>query len=66
MSGSSKVRNKIDKLSGRARQAFGEAIGDRRMAGEGRRRQLASDVRGAGEKLKDALRSGRGRRRTVR
>ncbi|MEV6066734.1 CsbD family protein [Nocardia sp. NPDC052001] len=62
MSGGNKFKNKIDKLTGRARQLAGDALGDRRMSGRGRREQIQADLRDAGEKVKDAVRSGRGRR----
>ncbi|MET9492466.1 CsbD family protein [Nocardia sp. NPDC006630] len=62
MSNTNKIRNKFDRLTGQAKQFAGETLGDRRMAGAGRRKQLKADLKDVGEKLKDAIGSGRTRR----
>lgn len=62
MNGGNKIRNKVDRIRGRVRQFAGETLGDRRMAGEGRRLQRRADLKDVGEKLKDAVRPRRARR----
>ncbi|WP_327138965.1 CsbD family protein [Nocardia sp. NBC_01327] len=62
MTSTNKIRNKFDRLTGQAKQLAGETLGDRRMAGAGRRKKMKADLKGVGEKVKDALRSGRTRR----
>ncbi|MGB7166056.1 MAG: CsbD family protein [Mycobacterium sp.] len=62
MSATNKLRNKVQKLSGRAKETIGRATGDRKLENRGVRDQFESDVKGAGEKVKDALRGRRPRR----
>ncbi|MFI1912959.1 CsbD family protein [Nocardia sp. NPDC020380] len=59
---SGKIRNKIDKFGGQVREATGQVLGDQRMVDRGRRTQLKADLRNVGERVKDAVRSGRPRR----
>jgi uncharacterized protein YjbJ (UPF0337 family) len=62
MSASRKARNKIDRVTGQAKEKIGQATGNARLRDEGVVDQLKADVRSTGERVKDALR-GRGRRR---
>lgn len=55
MSGSDKARNQAQGLLGKAKAAFGRLTGDRTIENEGRGDQPKSDLKGAGEKVKDAF-----------
>jgi uncharacterized protein YjbJ (UPF0337 family) len=55
MSGSDKVSNKIDDVSGKAKEATGKVTGDRSTEAEGKRDQAKADLKDAGEKVKDAF-----------
>jgi uncharacterized protein YjbJ (UPF0337 family) len=55
MSGADKVKNKIDDLGGRAKEAIGKATGDNDTRNEGRADQARSSLKDAGEKVKDAF-----------
>jgi len=55
MSGSDKARNRAQGLLGKAKAAFGRLTGDRTIENEGRGDQTKSDLKGAGEKVKDAF-----------
>jgi uncharacterized protein YjbJ (UPF0337 family) len=55
MSGADKVKNKIDDLGGRAKEAIGKATGDPDTRSEGRADQARSSLKDAGEKVKDAF-----------
>lgn len=57
MSATNKLRNKVQKLSGRAKETIGRATGNRRVGD-----QFKSDLKDAGEKVKDTFRGRRGRR----
>lgn len=61
MSATNKLRNKLQKLCGRAKETIGRATGERNLENRGVRDQFKSDLKGAGEKVKDAFR-GRGGR----
>jgi uncharacterized protein YjbJ (UPF0337 family) len=56
MSGADKVKNKIEDLGGRAKEAIGKATGDPDTRNEGRADQARSSLKDAGEKVKDAFR----------
>ena len=56
MSATDKIRNKIDNLAGKAKEALGNATGDARTRDAGRSDQARSNFRDAGEKIKDAFR----------
>lgn len=66
MSGADKARNKLNKVSGRAKEAVGRATGNRRLETEGRNDQRRADLKDAGEKIKDVFRPRGSRRRTER
>ena len=55
MSGTDKAKNKIDEMGGKAKEALGRATGDRSTENEGRKDQAKSDLKQAGEKVKDAV-----------
>ena len=61
MSATDKARNKLHKLGGRVRESIGRATGDRDLENRGVADRVKSDLKDAGEKVKDAFR-GRGGR----
>ncbi len=56
MSTEDKVKNKIEDLGGRAKEAIGKATGNEDTRNEGRADQVKSNLKDAGEKVKDAFR----------
>ncbi len=50
-----KAKNKAQSLEGDAKQKVGEATGDDSMKAEGKKDQVVGDLKGAGEKVKDAF-----------
>jgi uncharacterized protein YjbJ (UPF0337 family) len=55
MSNEDKLKNKIEDLGGRAKEAIGKATGDHDTKNEGRADQAKSSLKDAGEKVKDAF-----------
>lgn len=55
MSNQDKLKNKIEDLGGRAKEAIGRATGDHETRDEGRADQAKSNLKDAGEKVKDAF-----------
>jgi uncharacterized protein YjbJ (UPF0337 family) len=55
MSATDKAKNAIDDVAGKAKEAFGKATGDRSTEAEGKGDQAKSDLKDAGEKVKDAF-----------
>jgi uncharacterized protein YjbJ (UPF0337 family) len=55
MSGTDKAKNKAQDLGGKAKEAVGNVTGDKDMKAEGKGDQSKSDLKGAGEKVKDAF-----------
>ncbi|MEB4209821.1 CsbD family protein [Mycobacterium sp. 94-17] len=55
MSAEDKIKNKIEDLGGRAKEAVGNATGDDDTKNEGRVDQAKSSLKDAGEKVKDAF-----------
>ncbi|MFD4356656.1 CsbD family protein [Nocardia sp. NPDC058519] len=51
-----KAKNKAEELAGKAKEAAGRATDDRDLENEGRGEQVKSNLKGAGEKVKDAFR----------
>ncbi|MGI8775023.1 MAG: CsbD family protein [Actinomycetota bacterium] len=49
-----KARNKGEELKGKVKEGVGSATDDEQMEGEGRVEQGKSNVKQAGEKIKDA------------
>ncbi len=55
MSNEDKLKNKIEDLGGRAKEAVGKVTGDHETRDEGRADQAKSSLKDAGEKVKDAF-----------
>jgi uncharacterized protein YjbJ (UPF0337 family) len=62
MSATNKLRNKLQRVSGRAKESIGRVTRDRNLESRGVGDQLKADVKDVGEKAKDAFRGRRGRR----
>ena len=56
MSSEDKIRNKVDELAGKAKEAAGRATDHPDLEAEGRGQQATSNLEQAGEKVKDAFR----------
>lgn len=52
-----KIANKADDLGGKAKEAAGKATDNERLEAEGKGDQTKSDLKQAGEKVKDAFKS---------
>jgi uncharacterized protein YjbJ (UPF0337 family) len=55
MSTEDKASNKKQDIKGKVQETVGNATGDDELKGKGKGNQVASDVKQAGEKVKDAL-----------
>ena len=55
MSGMDKAKNKAQDLGGKAKEAAGKVTGDKDTKNEGKSDQAKSNVKDAGEKIKDAF-----------
>ena len=55
MSGTDKAKNKAQELGGKAKEAVGKVTGDERTRNEGQGDQAKSNLKDAGEKVKDAF-----------
>jgi uncharacterized protein YjbJ (UPF0337 family) len=55
MSAVDKFKNKVQDLTGKTKESTGRATGDASLESEGRTEQSKSDVKQAGEKIKDAF-----------
>ena len=55
MSALDKAKNAVEDLSGKAKEAAGKATGDKSTENEGKGDQAKSDIKDAGEKVKDAF-----------
>ncbi|MDD4867630.1 MAG: CsbD family protein [Mycobacterium sp.] len=55
MSGADKAKNKLDELGGKVKEAVGKVTGDKSTEHEGKRDQTKSNLKDAGEKVKDAF-----------
>jgi uncharacterized protein YjbJ (UPF0337 family) len=55
MSATDKIKNAIEDVEGKAKEALGRATGDHSTENEGRKDQAKSDVKNAGENVKDAF-----------
>jgi uncharacterized protein YjbJ (UPF0337 family) len=55
MSALDKAKNKIQNLGGQAKEATGRASDDKRTKNEGKVDQVKSNLKDAGEKVKDAF-----------
>jgi uncharacterized protein YjbJ (UPF0337 family) len=52
-----KVNNKADEVAGKVKKGVGKATGDKDLEAEGRLDEAKSDIKQAGEKIKDAFKS---------
>ncbi|GIF44215.1 CsbD family protein [Actinoplanes xinjiangensis] len=52
-----KVDNKAEELGGKVKEGVGKATDDERLEAEGKTDQKASNLKQAGEKIKDVFRS---------
>ena len=55
MSAVDKIKNAIEDVEGKAKEALGRATDDKSIENEGRRDQAKADLKDAGEKVKDAF-----------
>lgn len=55
MSATDKIKNAIDDVAGKAKEAWGEATDDDSTKNEGKVDQAKADLKDAGEKVKDAF-----------
>ena len=55
MSGTDKAKNQAENVKGKAKEAVGRIKGDAPAEDRGRRKQAKSDLKNAGEKVKDAF-----------
>jgi uncharacterized protein YjbJ (UPF0337 family) len=55
MSTADKASNKKQDIKGKVQEKVGQATGDDELEGKGKGNQVVSDVKQAGEKVKDAL-----------
>jgi uncharacterized protein YjbJ (UPF0337 family) len=55
MSATDKAKNKIEDVGGKAKEGVGRVTGDRSQEEEGKRDQAKSDLKNAGENVKDAF-----------
>jgi uncharacterized protein YjbJ (UPF0337 family) len=56
VSGADKAKNKAQDLGGKAKEAVGKVTGDKSTENEGKGDQAKSNLKDAGEKVKDAFR----------
>jgi uncharacterized protein YjbJ (UPF0337 family) len=57
MSAVDKAKNKVENLGGQAKEAAGAATGDKSTENEGKLDQVKSNLKDAGEKVKDAFKN---------
>ncbi|NLE82010.1 MAG: CsbD family protein [Rhodococcus sp.] len=50
-----KAKNKVEEAAGKAKEKLGQATGDHETEAEGRADQTKSNLKQAGEKVKDAF-----------
>ncbi len=55
MSATDKIKNAIEDVEGKGKEGLGKATGDRSTENEGRKDQAKSDLKDAGENVKDAF-----------
>jgi uncharacterized protein YjbJ (UPF0337 family) len=55
MSATDKAKNAIEDVEGKAKEGLGRVTGDRDTENEGRKDQAKSDLKDAGENVKDAF-----------
>jgi uncharacterized protein YjbJ (UPF0337 family) len=57
-----KTDNKVEDIAGKAKEGIGKATGDEGLERQGKTDQAKSDVKQAGEKVKDAAKSALGKK----
>lgn len=55
MSAVDKAKNKVEDIGGQAKEAVGNATGDKSTENEGKVDQIKANLKDAGEKVKDAF-----------
>ena len=55
MSAVDKIKNTVEDVSGKAKEGVGSATGNENLQAEGKSDQATSDLKDAGENLKDAF-----------
>jgi uncharacterized protein YjbJ (UPF0337 family) len=55
MSDGDKASNKIDDVVGKGKEGLGKATGDDELKNQGKKDQAKSDIKQAGEKVKDVF-----------
>jgi uncharacterized protein YjbJ (UPF0337 family) len=55
VSGADKAKNKLEELGGKVKEAVGKLTGDKSTENEGKGDQVESNLKDAGEKIKDAF-----------
>ena len=55
LSNDDKTENKTEELKGKAKETVGEVTGDEELEAQGRGDQVKSNLKQAGEKIKDAF-----------
>ena len=55
MGAEDKAKNKIDEIGGKVKEAIGKVLGDESTENEGKGDQMKSNLKDAGEKIKDAF-----------
>ncbi len=55
MSATDKIKNAVEDVEGKAKEALGSATGDKSTENEGKKDQAKSDLKDAGENVKDAF-----------
>ena len=55
MSGADKAKNKLEELGGKVKEVVGKVTGDKSTENEGKGDQVESNLKDAGEKIKDAF-----------
>jgi uncharacterized protein YjbJ (UPF0337 family) len=56
MSAEDKIKNKVEELRGKGKEAVGRATDDPDLEAEGRAEQATGNIKQAGEKIKDVFR----------
>ena len=55
MSAEDKIKNKTEELTGKGKEAAGNATGDQELQAEGQADQASGNIKQAGEKIKDTF-----------
>jgi uncharacterized protein YjbJ (UPF0337 family) len=55
MSGTDKIKNKVQEVTGDVKEKVGDATGNEQLQAEGEKDQSKGDLKQAGEKVKDAF-----------